>query len=87
MRDVFCEVRGRIMCGRNPCPRGWMYMTSAVPPRWSEPLQYRHGADSVIHLAPPEQAGVFTRFVLGVLDRMKITSRGHYTESAERLPK
>ncbi len=68
---------------------GWRvtmeHMKDAVPPRWSEPLEYSHGKDNIIQLAPPEQAGVFTRFVLGVLKEMDLTSRGHYSESAESL--
>ena len=58
---------------------------SAIPPRWQEPLHYAHGENTVVQLAPPEQAGVFSQFALGVLRHMGVTDRGHYSQSAESL--
>lgn len=58
---------------------------SAIAPRWQEPLQYQHGENTVVQLAPPEQAGVFSQFALGILSHMGITDKGHYSQSAESL--
>jgi gamma-glutamyltranspeptidase / glutathione hydrolase len=67
---------------------GWpirMSHMSANPPRWQEPLRYRHGLDEIIQLSPPERTGVFTAFVLGVMGHLDWKSLGHYSESAETL--
>lgn len=58
---------------------------TAIPPRWQEPLRYRHGADEIIQLSPPERTGVFTAFVMGVMSHFNLKELGHYTESAEAL--
>jgi gamma-glutamyltranspeptidase / glutathione hydrolase len=58
---------------------------SANPPRWQEPLRYRHKADEIVQLSPPERTGVFTAFVLGVMGHFDLKKLGHYTESAETL--
>jgi gamma-glutamyltranspeptidase/glutathione hydrolase len=58
---------------------------TAVPPRWQEPLRYRHGGQEIIQFSPPERTGVFTAFVLGVLSHYDLAALGHYTQSAEML--
>ena len=58
---------------------------SAIPPRWHDPLRYRHGDDTVVQLAPPGQAGVFCQFTMGLLRHMGVADRGHYSQSAESL--
>jgi gamma-glutamyltranspeptidase/glutathione hydrolase len=57
----------------------------AIPPRWQEPLRYRHGNQEIVQLSPPERTGVFTAFVLGVLSYFDLKSLGHYASSAEML--
>ncbi len=57
----------------------------ANPPRWQEPLRYRHGGHEIVQFSPPERTGVFTAFVMGVLSNFDLRSLGHYTESAETL--
>ena len=57
----------------------------AIPPRWGEGLRYRHRGHEIVQLSPPETAGVYCALVLGVLDKLGVTSLGHYTESAEAL--
>ncbi len=58
---------------------------SDIPPRWQEPLTYEHGDDTLVQLGPPEQAGVFSQFALGVLRHMKLDALGHYSQSANSL--
>jgi gamma-glutamyltranspeptidase/glutathione hydrolase len=67
---------------------GWAITAShmtAVPPRWGEPLRYRHGDYEIVQYSPPERQGVFTALVLGVLAAANFGSLGHYTESPEAL--
>ena len=67
---------------------GWPIELSdmtAVPPRWQEPFEFNHGQDLIIQSSPPEQAGIFTRYVLGVLDALGIQDIGHYTQSVDGL--
>lgn len=67
---------------------GWQvkleHMT-AVPPRWQEPLRWKHRGQEIVQLSPPERTGVFTAFVMGVLDQIGVTALGRYSESAETL--
>lgn len=55
---------------------------SAHPPRWAEPLSFRHREHEIVSLAAPQMQGVSLAFVLGVLDRLGVRELGHYTESA-----
>lgn len=67
---------------------GWsvkMEHMNAIPPRWQEPLRYRHRGHEVLQLSPPERTGVFSAFVLGVLEKLDAASLGHYAQSAEGL--
>jgi gamma-glutamyltranspeptidase/glutathione hydrolase len=67
---------------------GWpislQYMT-AIPPRWDEPLQYEYDDYEIIQFGPPQRQGLFTAYVLTVLNQLNIKSLGHYTQSAETL--
>jgi gamma-glutamyltranspeptidase/glutathione hydrolase len=56
-----------------------------IPPRWQQPLRYRHAGHEIVQFSPPERTGVFTAFVMGVLSHFDLRSLGHYTESAETL--
>ena len=58
---------------------------SAIPPRWHQPLSYEHEGNTVVQLAPPEQAGVLSQFLLGILRHAGMREMGHYTKSAESL--
>ena len=58
---------------------------TAIPPRWQEPLRYKHRNNEIIQLSPPERTGIFTAFVLGILSNFDLQGMGHYTESAETL--
>ncbi len=58
---------------------------TAVPPRWQEPLCWNHNGHEIVQLGPPERTGVFTAFVMGVLDRLGVTSLGRYSQSEETL--
>ncbi len=55
---------------------GWQitldHMTKATPPRWIEPLKFKHHQFQVMSLAPPQQQGVFCALVLGVLSHLGI---------------
>lgn len=65
---------------------GWKISKSHMtetPPRWIEPLGFRHHEYEVVSLAPPEQQGVFCAFVLGVLRQLGI--RETEPGSAEHL--
>lgn len=67
---------------------GWpiklKHMTE-VPPRWGEPLRFKHNGYEVLQLSPPERQGVFCAMVLGILSHLGVKSLGHYTKSAETL--
>ncbi len=58
---------------------------SAHPPRWTEPLRYRHREYEIVQTAPPERQGLYCCLVLGMLRHLDVASLGHYTESAESL--
>ena len=67
---------------------GWpieMKHMVAIPPRWQEPLRYRHAGHEIVQFSPPERTGVFTAFVMGVLSNFDLRALGHYTESADAL--
>ena len=54
---------------------GWaieMRHMIATPPRWIEPLRFRHQEYEVVSLAPPEQQGVLCAIVLGILSHLGI---------------
>jgi gamma-glutamyltranspeptidase / glutathione hydrolase len=65
---------------------GWKitkaHMTE-TPPRWLDPLTFRHHEYEIASLAPPQQQGVFCAFVLGVLRHLAI--RDTEPGSAEHL--
>jgi len=54
---------------------GWKitkeHMTE-TPPRWLDPLTFRHHEYEISSLGPPQQQGVFCAFVLGVLRHLGI---------------
>lgn len=58
---------------------------SSNPPRWNEPLRYRHKEHEIVQPPPPERQAVFCAIVLGILRHLDISSMGHYTESADSL--
>ena len=58
---------------------------SSNPPRWVEPLRYRHKAYEIVQTAPPERQGLYCALVLGILRHVDVSRLGHYTESAESL--
>jgi gamma-glutamyltranspeptidase/glutathione hydrolase len=58
---------------------------SANPPRWAEPLRYKHRGFEIVQPTPPERQGVFCSLVLGILKHLEVEKLGHYTESAESL--
>ena len=58
---------------------------SAAPPRWAEPLRYRHGDHEIVQPPPPERQGLYCCLVLGMLKHLGVSELGHYTESAESL--
>ncbi|MBW2368151.1 MAG: gamma-glutamyltransferase [Deltaproteobacteria bacterium] len=55
---------------------GWKitreHLTDATPPRWIEPLKFKHHEYEVVSLAPPQQQGVFCAIVLGILSQLGI---------------
>ncbi len=61
---------------------GKAHMTD-TPPRWLDPLAFRHHEYEVVSLGPPQQQGVFCGFVLGVLRHLGI--RDTEPGSAEHL--
>lgn len=56
---------------------GWpitkRHMTE-TPPRWIEPLRFRHGAYEIVSLAPPQRQGVYCALVLGILSQLDYRS-------------
>jgi len=67
---------------------GWpikMKHMTTTPPRWQDPLRYKHRGYEILQLSPPQRQGLFTAFVLGVLSNFDLRSMGHYRESAETL--
>lgn len=58
---------------------------SANPPRWDEPLRYRHGEHEIVQPPPPERQAVFCALVLGMLRHLDVRALGHYSESADSL--
>jgi gamma-glutamyltranspeptidase/glutathione hydrolase len=58
---------------------------SSNPPRWNEPLRYRHKDYEIVQPPPPERQAVYCAIVLGILRHLDTSSMGHYTESAESL--
>ena len=56
-----------------------------VPPRWGEPLRFKHRDHEILQLAPPERQGVFCAMVLGILRHLDLPALGHYAKSAESL--
>jgi len=65
---------------------GWgiekAHMTE-TPPRWIEPMRFRHQEYEIVGLAPPQQQGVFCALVLGILRQLGI--RNVAPQSAEHL--
>jgi gamma-glutamyltranspeptidase/glutathione hydrolase len=55
------------------------------PPRWQDPIRYKHNDYEIAQLAPPERQGVYCGIVLGIMKHLDVVSLGHYTESAEAL--
>jgi gamma-glutamyltranspeptidase/glutathione hydrolase len=58
---------------------------TAIPPRWQEPLRFRHREHEVLQLSPPEATGLVTAMFLGILPNLDVRALGHYTESAKTL--
>ena len=58
---------------------------SSNPPRWVEPLRYRHKEYEIVQTAPPERQGLYCALVLGILRHVDVSRLGHYSESAESL--
>ncbi|HTO88293.1 MAG TPA: gamma-glutamyltransferase [Thermoanaerobaculia bacterium] len=56
-----------------------------IPPRWIEPLRWRHRGYEVLQLAPPERVGVFSALVLGILGALDVASSGPASRSADTL--
>ena len=65
---------------------GWKiskaHMTE-TPPRWLEPLRFRHHEYEVVGLAAPQQQGIFCAIVLGILRHLNVRAVG--PQSAEHL--
>jgi len=57
----------------------------AIPPRWLEPLRWKHRGFELLQLAPPERVGVFCALVLGILDAFDVRSSGPAPKSADTL--
>jgi gamma-glutamyltranspeptidase / glutathione hydrolase len=55
------------------------------PPRWDDPIIYRHKGYEIAQATPPQRQAVFCALVLGMLRHLDISSLGHYTESADSL--
>jgi gamma-glutamyltranspeptidase/glutathione hydrolase len=67
---------------------GWpieMKHMTEIPPRWQDPLCYKHRGYEIIQLSPPDRQALFTAIILGILSNFDLKSLGHYTESAETL--
>lgn len=58
---------------------------SANPPRWVDPVQYKHKQYEIVQPAPPERQALYCCIVLGILRHLDVSSLGHYTESADSL--
>jgi gamma-glutamyltranspeptidase / glutathione hydrolase len=58
---------------------------SSNPPRWDEPIRYRHKGYEIAQPTPPQRQAVFCALVLGMLRHLDISSLGHYSESADSL--
>jgi gamma-glutamyltranspeptidase/glutathione hydrolase len=58
---------------------------SSNPPRWDEPIRYRHKGYEIAQATPPQRQGVYCALVLGMLRHLDVSSLGHYTESAQSL--
>lgn len=57
----------------------------ATPPRWVDPIRYRHKQYEIVQPAPPERQALYCCLVLGILRHLDVSSLGHYTESADSL--
>jgi gamma-glutamyltranspeptidase / glutathione hydrolase len=55
------------------------------PPRWDEPIIYRHKGYEIAQPTPPQRQAVFCALVLGMLRHLDVSSLGHYTQSADSL--
>jgi gamma-glutamyltranspeptidase/glutathione hydrolase len=55
------------------------------PPRWDEPIRYRHKGYEIAQATPPQRQAVYCALVLGMLRHLDVSSLGHYTESADSL--
>ena len=58
---------------------------SANPPRWGDPVRYRHKQFEIVQPAPPERQALFCCIVLGILRHLDVSKLGHYSESADSL--
>jgi gamma-glutamyltranspeptidase / glutathione hydrolase len=58
---------------------------SSNPPRWDDPIIYRHKGYEIAQPTPPQRQAVFCALVLGMLRHLDISSLGHYTESGDTL--
>lgn len=67
---------------------GWpieMKHMTEIPPRWLEPLRYKHNEYEILQLNLPGRIGVYSALVLGIMSNFNLKSMGHYSESAETL--
>ncbi len=53
--------------------------------RWDEPVRYRFGEDELVSGYPPVNGGLYTGFVLGVLERIGLDSSTPWLNSAEAV--
>lgn len=58
---------------------------TANPPRWVDPIRYRHKDYEIAQPAPPERQALYCCIVLGILRHLDVSTLGHYTESADSL--
>jgi len=45
---------------------------TANPPRWQEPLRFKHREHDIVALAPPERQGAYSALVLGVMNALGV---------------
>src|SRR5450432_2247982 len=47
---------------------------SSNPPRWDEPVHYRHKGFEIVQPTPPQRQAVYCAFVLGILRHVELSS-------------
>jgi gamma-glutamyltranspeptidase/glutathione hydrolase len=58
---------------------------ASYEPLWMNPLSFTYRDDEIVGNPPPQRGGIYTGFILGVLEEFDLRRMGHYTESAETL--